>query len=132
MLFMVKLAEKHFYMFIIKWLFQCLLVEVMFGAIKLIFVAKYSLFWFKLSTQVGHKYVSATRMCQCLTSVHTEEMSLRIQISQTHQKSVGEPSHISWWLEWVWQAYMPARMLCWSLFPPWVHQQMFWLWQRLK
>ena len=44
MLFMVKLAEKHFYMFIIKGLFQCLLVEVMFGAIKLIFVAKYSLF----------------------------------------------------------------------------------------
>ena len=39
MLFMVKLAEKHFYMFIIKGLFQCLLVEVMFGAIKLIFVA---------------------------------------------------------------------------------------------
>lgn len=44
MLFMVKLAEKHFYMFIIKGLFQCLLVEVMFGAIKLIFVAKYALF----------------------------------------------------------------------------------------
>lgn len=40
-------------------------------------------------------------MCQCLTSVHTEEMSLRIQISQTHQKSVGEPSRISWWLECV-------------------------------
>ena len=41
---MVKLAEKHFFMSIIKWLFQCVLVEVMFGAIKLIFVAKHSLF----------------------------------------------------------------------------------------